>query len=548
MEMERPALLSEPSRGFWPSLWPWLILAVVLILAGAIRLRLLNVPLERDEGEYAYLGQLLLQAIPPYELVYSMKLPGTGFVYMLGMALFGQSTAGIHLTLLVANSLTTVFVFLLGRQLAGCLAGLVAAASYGVMSASPAVAGLAAHATHFVVLFAVPATSLLLKPAEPKRPALLFASGLLFGLAFLMKQQGLCFGLFAAVFLSCRAWRSRTLFTASFFKTISMFAAGLALPVALTCAALASVGEFGRLWFWTVSYARLYEGSLTLRQGLHEHLLQHLQQTRDVSIGFWILAIAGLLAAWRLKRLRPAMLFSLGFWLFSFLGAAAGLYFRGHYFILVLPAFAILLGLAVAALREIMPVKILPDVFKSLPLIAFGIILAWMVFYYAPLFFQWPADKVGQQLYRQEPFAEAVAAAALIREHSAPSARLAVIGSEPEIYFYARRHSATGYIYTYPLMEDQPYARVMQQEMAREIESAQPEYLVQVPYALSWLQQPHSSRYLADWFEDYAGKFYQKVGTVGFLPGGRLATSWGLTATNAPALAGEFITIFQRRR
>ena len=40
----------------------------VLALVAVARLRLLNFPLERDEGEYAYAGQLMLQGIPPYEL------------------------------------------------------------------------------------------------------------------------------------------------------------------------------------------------------------------------------------------------------------------------------------------------------------------------------------------------------------------------------------------------------------------------------------------------------------------------------------------------
>lgn len=84
---------------------------VVLLFVGYIRVRLLEMPLERDEGEYAYAGQLILQGIPPYELAYNMKLPGTYFAYTLGMKLFGQTTAGIHMTLLAVNSLTIVFVF-----------------------------------------------------------------------------------------------------------------------------------------------------------------------------------------------------------------------------------------------------------------------------------------------------------------------------------------------------------------------------------------------------------------------------------------------------
>jgi len=56
----------------------WIFLAVIIpVLVIAIRVRLLGIPLERDEGEYAYAGQLMLQGIPPYKLAYNMKFPGT---------------------------------------------------------------------------------------------------------------------------------------------------------------------------------------------------------------------------------------------------------------------------------------------------------------------------------------------------------------------------------------------------------------------------------------------------------------------------------------
>jgi hypothetical protein len=149
------------SRSLLVRLWPWLVLLAVLLFVGFIRVRLLEMPLERDEGEYAYAGQLILQGIPPYELAYNMKLPGTYYAYALGMAVFGQTPFGIHLMLLLVNSLTCVFVFLLGRKLFGVTAGLVACASFALMSVSPAVLGMAAHATQFVVLFAVPGTLVL---------------------------------------------------------------------------------------------------------------------------------------------------------------------------------------------------------------------------------------------------------------------------------------------------------------------------------------------------------------------------------------------------
>ena len=61
----------------------WGLAAIVFTLVAAIRIRLLGIPLERDEGEYAYAGQLILQGIPPYKLVYNMKFPGTYAAYAL---------------------------------------------------------------------------------------------------------------------------------------------------------------------------------------------------------------------------------------------------------------------------------------------------------------------------------------------------------------------------------------------------------------------------------------------------------------------------------
>src|SRR5664279_3022913 len=202
-------MTATPPRSSLVRFWSWLGVLLVVLFVGFIRIRLLDMPLERDEGEYAYAGQLILQGVPPYELAYNMKLPGTYFIYALGMAVFGETSAGVHLTLLAANALTIVFVFLLARKLFGTTAGLVACASYGVMSVSVPVVGMAAHATQFVVLFAVPATLLLLQADENRHIRTIFFCGSLYGLAFLMKQQGICFCLFGWFFIVVRAAREK---------------------------------------------------------------------------------------------------------------------------------------------------------------------------------------------------------------------------------------------------------------------------------------------------------------------------------------------------
>src|ERR1700680_276429 len=92
------------------------LLTLVIALFAAIRYRLREMPLERDEGEYAYAGQLILQGVPPYQLAYNMKLPGTYGAYALIMAVFGQTHSGIHVGVLVMNAITTLLMFLLARR------------------------------------------------------------------------------------------------------------------------------------------------------------------------------------------------------------------------------------------------------------------------------------------------------------------------------------------------------------------------------------------------------------------------------------------------
>src|SRR5215472_11156172 len=124
----------EPVKRGKTHWWVWCALGLILLGTAAVRLRLLQMPLERDEGEYAYAGQLMLQGIPPYKLAYNMKFPGTYMAYAAIMAVFGPTTAGIHTGFLLANALTIVLVFLLTRRMAGNGAGVAAAALYAYLS------------------------------------------------------------------------------------------------------------------------------------------------------------------------------------------------------------------------------------------------------------------------------------------------------------------------------------------------------------------------------------------------------------------------------
>lgn len=150
---------------------PYAVLIASLLFVLIVRVRLLSMPLDRDEGEYAYAGQLLLEGVPPYRDAFNMKFPGVYFAYALVMAVFGQTPSGIHLGYLVCNLATIAAMFFLGRRLFGGMAGAIAAAAYAVLSVSTTVLGLQAHATHFVVLPVLCAALLLLRESTRQRVA-----------------------------------------------------------------------------------------------------------------------------------------------------------------------------------------------------------------------------------------------------------------------------------------------------------------------------------------------------------------------------------------
>jgi hypothetical protein len=114
------------------------------------------------------------------------------------------------------------------------------------------------------------------------------------------------------------------------------------------------------------------------------------------------------------------------------------------------------------------------------------------------------------------PFPEAQPVAEYLRQHTAPSDTVMVLGSEPEIYFYAHRHSASGYIYTYSLMEDQAYWPAMQKQMMQEVEASRPAYVVFVNSSASWLSRHGSPQVVAfrTWMEQYIATNLEEVGAV----------------------------------
>ena len=519
----------------------WCLLAVIVFgLVLVIRIRLLEIPLERDEGEYAYAGQLMLQGIPPYKLAYNMKFPGTYAAYAVIMSIFGQTTGAIHLGLLLVNAATIVLIFLLGRRLMNPTAGIAAAMSYAILSMSPSVLGLAAHATNFVVLPVLGGTLLLLNESDRQQFGRLLASGLLFGLAVLMKQPALFFIVFAAIYLVSkgvqRGTRLRDISLESLFFTV-----GVILPLGIALLLLWRAGVFDRFWFWAIDYARQY-GTLVPLSEAPQIFLRSVREVVGAGWTLWMLAGIGVVVGLLDNRVRASVIFLLGLLLASALAVCPGFYFRYHYFVLVLPAISLLVGAAISEFSDLLAGRTI--LVRFMPLLVLCAALTAPILSERTLLFTLSPIEACRRIYPESPFPESLRIAEYVREHTRPDDTIAVLGSEPQIYFYSQRRSATGYIYAYGLMEPQKYARQMQEEMMGEIERARPKYLVSVVVNDSWLWRPGSERLIFDWANQYTAQNYAAAGFVNITP-----TETDYYFGNAPSSVEslkDYILIYKR--
>jgi 4-amino-4-deoxy-L-arabinose transferase-like glycosyltransferase len=531
-----------PSRAWAPRI----TLAAILVGTALLRLRLLAIPLERDEGEYAYMGQLILRGETPYVAAYNMKLPGTYYAHAAILGLLGETDVAVHLGLLAVNLASIALLYLLGRKLFDATVGLSAAAAYALLALSPSVLGFAAKAEHFVILPLLAGVLLLVDLGPRRRLRRIASAGLLLGLAVLMKQQAAAFVAFGALVLLVPMYGGTRCSAPRAIAECALFAIVSLLPFALTCLAMYVAGAFSSFWFWTVSYSSTYAVMIPFSLGVRQ-LGQQIVEMTTASPALWLLAGLGAMALWWDGEARRRARWLAPFTVTSLVAVCPGWRFSEHYFLLTLPAASLLVGVAVDALSRAAAARrprLAQVVRWGVPLLAVGLSLAQARAY----LFDLSPDAVSRMVYGANPFPEAVQIARYVREHSDPTDRIAVIGSEPQIYFYARRRAATGYIYMYPLMEAHEFSEHLQRDMIAQIERLQPRFLVLVNVDTSWTMQPDSSHLLLDWAAKTVDQDYEPVASADIVPGDPTVYRWDAEARATQPYSRFYVVVFRRRQ
>jgi hypothetical protein len=489
---------------------PVICLLAGIFLVSAIRIRLLTFPLERDEGEYAYFGQLILQGIPPYVISYNLKLPGTYYSYALIMVVFGQSTRGIHLGLLAVSIGSMLLIYLISRRMFDPWAGAVAAIVTGLVSASPTLLGQAAHANHFVTLYMLAGFYLLLQALERHSVLYSLLGGISMGLAFLSKQPAFFFCLFGPLVLILLRGKSEAIPGVASTKraapphiisSLLAYSAGLAIPVGLTFAVMRFAGVFDRFWFWTVVYPEVYGARIPIA-GAWSVFKARFPDVVSVFTPFWIMAGLGVPALFLYPGKRRNRLVAAVFLFFSFLTCVPGFHFRQHYFLPLVPSLGLMVGIFIRTVQEQSG-----RVFRPARLFTAGAFIATAAAGLAAqrtFFFEKNPTELCRTVYGSNPFPESLPVSGYIRQNSRQNDAVFVYGSEPQIYFYSNRKSATGYIYMYDLAYRHRYLTQMQSDMIRQVERNKPRIIIYVSTPGSWLVEDRQViKPLSDWIGGY---------------------------------------------
>src|SRR5437773_8482945 len=291
-------------------------------------------------------------------------------------------------------------------------------------------------------------TLLLLNESGRQHSGRLFASGLLFGLSVLMKQPAVFFIVFAAIYLVFKDVQRGFGLKSILLRTL-FFSTGVILPLGIASFFLWHAGVFNKFWFWTIDYARQY-GSQVLVTQAPQLFFPSIKEVIGAGWALWMMAGIGIVAGVWDRRMRASTIFLLAFLFFSALALCPGFYFRYHYFILILPAISLLVGVAISKMSDLLSDRMMAV--RFVPLLLFGAALSLPVFKDKKFLFAASPVEACQMVYPEGPFPESVRIAEYVRDHTSPHDTIAVLGSEPQIYFYAQRHSAIGYVYTYGLM------------------------------------------------------------------------------------------------
>ena len=491
----------HPAGGlFKPEATTLLGLSGILLLFLALRWNSFNLPLIRDEGEYAYAGNLLSHGLAPYQHAFLQKPPMIAYTYALAGLLAPHVFWFPRLLAYFFVALTTGLLAYIARLEFGRGIALPTIWLFTPMLLLPEIDQFTANTEMFMLLPLLATITIYVRSRHYGcQRGQWLSAGFLAATAFWYKYTALPVLMVIFIAWSLEEWRARQslrwLCRRWFFALLGAAAASLAILAFF----LAKDGG-NSLWDCTVRFNRFYASSSSFGWATFPSVLKSLWSH------WWILfLLPGLL----LIRPAPRVAFWFVMWLAAWASANASIY--GHYYLPLMPTWALLNAVALQKLARWAATK---SPFSEIcwRRILIVLALACICFPDLPWMTRTKSQFAARKFSGGNPFAESLLVGKRVAQLTSPQDYVFVAGSEPQILCYAQRFSPSRFVIAYPLMFPTPLAWGYQHEAICELRQHPPAIIVFATSQLSWMPRKGTPSDFLDFLHQFLATDYEVVG------------------------------------
>lgn len=522
------------------SLFMLILLGVMIVAFVFARLRFMDIPLDRDEGSYLYMGYCFINGYIPYVDFYEIKPPGIFLVYGLFQIIFGSSTFLLHLGILLTQLTTAYLIYLIMFKMFGNKEqSIVAVSVYFIFNLFPNFMGFGILSEHFFVLFILLSMFFLLKVRQTNVFYYIFISGIFFGIAAMIRQHAVFFAipmlaliLFVAINHPFR-W----------YRILGVFIAGSVTITLLLIGYVAIRGGFSEMIYWVFKQpSEKYITKVSWATG-QQYLLNYIHNIfigrhypMLVIFGFGILFIfKNIFSNHHRKENALLLLFFIG----ALMTVFPGNRFYGHYWLMVFPFFSLIAG----KFMEQLPIKW----YQYVSLLSIVVLFINQLILNKALYFNVKADIIYQNLYADNPNYSLQKMTDFLKRRLKKEDQIFVFGSEPQVYYETKKILPLPHVFLSFLHLPSNRAINDQNETISYLEKTKPAYIVHLQNPISVGMKENSDQSLYQWIFNFESMYYEKI-ALADINDQNIATYYFGQEANITPKSSNYIYVYQRKK
>jgi len=514
------------------------LIGIVLIFV-LTKYNYIDVPLDRDEDTYLYLGKCFMDGYIPYVDFYEIKPPGVFLVYGVFEKIFGGSLASLHIGLTLMQLATAIILLFLARSLMlSSLSGYWTASFFLIFCMSPTLQSFGLNSEFFIIFFLSLSFLLLVRSLNYPTKISLFFSGLFFAVAVSMRQQVV---LFCIPYLILSIVLLGTNFK-SFYEKIRWMALGGGSYILGIIGYVYFMGGFKDMVYWV--YTRPFDYYLssvgwTKGKTILLGLLQNIWYENSVVIIMTIFSLGYFTIT---QTITPKVKIIIISWLIiSVLTVIPGYRFFPHYFIYIFPPLALIMGILG-----------IDNKLKTYLKIIFNIVLVLGMLYHfiakADIYFLTPSIRTYSQVYRQNPNIAIQKTIDYVQTQKNENDEVFVFGSEPQVYYFLEQELKQKHIYIAFAFQPTSTVTKIQNEIKSYLTKNKPKYIIHVQNLYSILLNPKSPQDLYKFMFQIEKEMYEPIYFVNINSDNSLSIYYEKEAKNQSIFNKNYVCVYQLKK